>query len=180
MKDGVEFRIVGEHKNPQEIIKRSADFESVIAVLQELKCDGDIQPEYVISEQQRVKIAQREAEVREMRAKMAQMTEESARKFLADECCHLLKDIGPPWDWLYNFANTTCRERTYNFLETEAKNTSDVPSSDDSFDYLNDKFISVASTSVTMADDTKSSASGGSYISIYDTENGPSNNHKVF
>jgi hypothetical protein len=179
MKDGEEFRIVGELKNPQEIVKRSGDFESVIVVLQELKCDEDFQPEYVISEQQRVKIAQHEAEVTELRAKMAQLTEENARKLLAEECCHLLKDIGPPWDWLYNFASTTCREKTYNFLESETTNMNDMPSSDDSFDYLNDRFISVASTSVTTADDTKSSASGGSFFSIYDTENGPSNNHKV-
>jgi hypothetical protein len=185
MKDGTEFRIVGGFKNPQEIIKRSADFESIIIVLQELKCDDKLQPEYKVNEQQRVKIAQRDAEVKEMRQKMAEMTEENAQNFLAEECCNLLKDIGPPWDWLYNFASQTCREKTYNFLESiPSDSTNDVPSSDDSFDYLNDKFISAKpSTAPTSAttDDTKSSASGGSYMSfsLFDAENGPSNNHKV-
>lgn len=180
MKDGMEFRIVGEYKNPQEIIKRSPDFESVIVVLQELKCDDNFLPEYEISEQQRQKIAQHEAEVKEIREKMTRMTKANVQKFLAEECSHLLRDIGPPWDWLYSFASTTCREKTYNFLETEpTTNNSEVPSSDESFDYLNDKFISVTTTSVTTTEDTKSSASGGSFFSIYDTENGPSNNHKV-
>lgn len=186
MKDGTEFRIVGDYKNPQEIVKHSADFESIIVVLQELKCDDKFQPEYEVNEQQRVKIAQRDDEVKEMREKMAQMTEENAHRYLAEECCNLLKDIGPPWDWLYNFASQTCREKTYNFLESipsdATPNSNDVPSSDDSFDYLNDKFISPKpTTSVTTTDDTKSSASRGSYLSfsLFDAENGPSNNHKV-
>lgn len=189
MKDGTEFRIVGELKNPQEIVKRSADFESIIVVLQELKCDDKFHPEYQVTEQQYIKIAQRDAEVKAMREKMAQMTEENAQNFLGEECCNLLKDIGPPWDWLYNFASQTCREKTYNFLESissdATKNSNDVPSSDDSFDYLNDKFIttkpSAATASATTTDDTKSSASGGSQMSfsLFDTENGPSNNHKV-
>lgn len=191
MRDGSDFRIIGELRSPQEIIKRSSDFDSVIAVLQQLKCDDNFQCESHVTEKQRAMIAQRDTDVADMREQLTRETEEMAHNFLAIECCNLLKEIGPPWNWLHNFASQTCREASYNYLETIESVKSDAtpneqPSSEESFDYLNDKFISamasVATTST--ADDGKSSVSGASGISfslynVDDDIDAPSNNHKV-
>jgi hypothetical protein len=178
MRDGSDFHIIGELKNPHEIIKRSSDFESVIIVLQQLKCDEIFQPESHFTEQQRIKIAQRDADVAEMREKMAQLTAANAEKFLAEECCDLLKEIGPPWNWLHNFTSQTCREQSFNYIESIASDA--TLSSDESFDYVNEKFVSAATTST--ADDGKSTTSAASAISIslsnFDEES-PTNTHKV-
>lgn len=187
MRDGSDFRIIGELKNPQEIIKRSSDFESVIAVLQQLKCDDDFKPESHVTENQRAKIAQREADVAEMREKLACETEENAQNFLAVESCNLLRDIGPPWNWLHNFASQTCRETSYNYLESIKSDCTlnEQQSSEESFDYLNEKFISAkASVATTSTADEKSSVSGASGISfslynVDDDEDAPTNSHKV-
>lgn len=190
MRDGSDFRIAGEFRNPQELIMRSGDFESVIVVLQQLKCDEEFAPESRETDKQRASTAQHDAEVQELREKMAQMTEENAQNYLAQECCSLLRDIGPPWNWLHNFASQTCREKSYNFLETAEYVKSDVatpnepPSSEDSFDYLNDKFVSRKASTSTTVDETKSSVSSASGIafSLYnvdDDDDSASNNHKV-
>lgn len=191
MKDGSDFRITGEFKNPQEIIKRSCDFESVIVVLQQLKYDEKFQPESHVSEKQQIKIVQRDEEVKEMLEKLSQMTEESAQNYLAQECCNLLQDIGPPWNWLHNFASQTCREKSYNFLESVRSDTTPLEptSSEESFDYLNEKFISEKESAVTTAtnEDVKSSVSGvsgasGISFSLYNADNSDdtaSNNHKL-
>lgn len=176
MKDGTEFRITGELKNPHKIIKRSTDFESIIGVLEELKCDERCKPEYEVSDAQRLQIAVRSQEFIEIRQKIAKMTEENARIFLGKECCMLLKDIGPPWEWLYIFASQTCGDKTYNFVESVASDVTSVSDvmirdSQNSFD---DK------TTSGMNDDTKSSISGGSVtFSFFDSQNESSNNHKV-
>lgn len=184
LRDGSDFRLTGEFQNPQEIIKRSSDFESVIVVLQQLKCDEEFQPESHVTDKQLEEIAQRDAEVEEMREKVAQMTAGNASSFLAQECCNLLKDIGPPWNWLHNFASQTCREKSYNFLESVRSDATlhEVPSSEDSFDYLNCKFISAKPSAASTT--SKSSISGGSGIAfavynVDEEDETPSNNHKV-
>lgn len=186
MREGSDFRITGEFSNPQEIIKRSSDFESVIVVLQQLKYDGEFQPESSLTEKQRIELIQRDAGVEEMRAKMADMTEENAQIYLAQECCNLLRDIGPPWNWLHNFASQSCREKSYNFLESIVSDATvnDLPSSDESFDYVNEKFLSASATTTATTDDLKASVSATSGISfsLYNVDedvHAPSNNHKV-
>lgn len=187
MRDGSDFRITGEFQNPKEIIKRSSDFESVIVVLQQLKCDEEFQPESLVTEKQRKEIAQRDAEVEEMREKLSQMTEGNAHSFLAQECCNLLKDIGPPWNWLHNFASQTCREKSYNFLESAASVRSDVtpnevPSSEDSFDYLNDKFLSAKPSTTSTASKSSASEASGIGFAVYNVDEEDeeaSNSHKV-
>lgn len=189
LRDGSDFCIVGDLRNPREIIRRSSNFESVIVVLQEIKCDDDFKPESNVSEKQRSGIAQRDADVEAMREKLAEMTEQNAHRYLAEECCNLLKDIGPPWNWLHNFASQTCREESYNFLESIPSDATvnELPSSDESFDYLNEKFISgkaSASTSAATMDDAKSSLSGASGVSfslynVDEADDVPNNSHKV-
>lgn len=164
LKDGSDFHVVGEFRNPQEIIKRSPDFESVIIVLQQIKIDEKLHPEVHIIDD----AAQHDADV----------------QTLADGC-NLLREIGPPWSWLHNFASQTNRERSYNFLESAASDAAtarvatanEQHSSDECFDYLNEKFVSAKAT-----DDAKSSASGASAVSfsLYKADSADdvvSNNH---
>jgi len=179
MKDGSDFHVIGELTNPQEIIKRAPDFESVIVVLQQIKIDESFSPESHVTDEQRQRIAQRDAEVKEMRDKMAQMTEENAQNYLAVECCNLLRDIGPPWNWLHNFASQSCREMSYNFLESIKSDVTgnEQQSSDESFDYLNEKFIDGRA-----ADESKSvsGASGVSFtVNEPDDDDEASSTHKV-
>lgn len=188
LKDGSDFRITGELKNPQEVIKRSSDFESVIVVLQQLKFDEEFYPESNVTENQRNNIEHRDAELKEMLKKLSQITEENAQHFLAQECCNLLQDIGPPWNWLHNFASQTCCEKSYNFLESVRSDaTPNEPvSSEESFDYVNEKFISAKTSATTTAttDDAKLSESGASGVSFSfcntdENDDGASKNHKV-
>lgn len=188
MKDGSDFRITGEFANPQEIIKRSTDFESIMNVLQELKCDAEFLPESHVTEEHRLRTVARDREVEELRENIAYMTQESAQNFLAQEGCNLLRDIGPPWNMLHNFASQTCREKSYNFLESIRSDmtVNDAPSSDESFDYFNDKFISGKTSTVTTSinHDVKSTTSGASGVSfslynVDEADGASSNHHKV-
>lgn len=54
----------------------------------------------------------------------------------------MLREIGPPWSWLHQFASSNCREKSYNFLEGQSINSDDTPSetSDESFDFDREKF----------------------------------------
>ena len=188
IKDGSNFRITGEFKDPQEVIKRSTEFESVIVMLQQLECDGEFNPECHVIEKERTRIAQRDIEFKEILEKMSQMTEENAQHFLTQQCCNLLQDIGPPWNWLYNFALQTCHEKSYNFLESVqsdvTKNINEQMSPDESFDYLNEKFISTEAIVVTTVDDSKCSESGApdASFSLYNVDENndrASNHHKL-
>lgn len=185
MRDGSDFRIIGEFRNPLEIIKCSSDFESVIAVLQQLKCDEDGNPQSPVTDEQQIKIAQCDAEVVEMREKIAQMSEENAQIFLAHECGNLLRDIGPPWNWLHSFTSQTCRETSYNFLEANRADASanEALSSEESFDYVNGPILP-EKTSGTITEDGKSSVSGASGISfslynVDESEDAANNSHKL-
>lgn len=186
MKSGSDFRIIGEFINPREVIQRSSDFENVISVLQQLKYDEDFKPESMITEQQRESFERRDVELKELLGKMAQMTEENAQNYLEQECHNLLRDIGPPWNWLHNFASQTCREKSYNFLESipsssnAAVSVNEPLSSEESFDYLNEKFT----TNAPQNDDAKSSVSGASGVSfsvynVDESDDTASNDHKV-
>lgn len=167
----------------QEIIKNSQDFDSVIIILKQLKCESSFEPKFHISEQQYAKAEQRDFDVAEMREQMSQTNAQGSKKFLEQECCNLLQDIGPPWNWLHNFATQNCREKSYNFLE-QASIKSDITlgiSSDESFDYVDDKFVSRRTSAGTVHDECKSIASSTT-ISIHgvdDEDETPTNEHKV-
>lgn len=167
----------------QEIIKNSQDFDSVIVVLKQLKCESSFEPQFLVSEQQYAKAEQRDFDVAEMREQMSQTNTQGSKKFLEQECCNLLHDIGPPWNWLHNFAAQNCREKSYNFLE-QVSIKSDITlgnSSDESFDYVEDKFISRRTSAGTIHDECKSVTSNTT-ISIHevdDEEETPTNEHKV-
>lgn len=177
---GSQIEFVGDS---QEIIKNSQDFDSVIIVLKQLKCESTFEPQFQISEQQYAKAEQRDFDVAEMREQMSQTNTQGSKKFLEQECCNLLQDIGPPWNWLHNFATQNCRDKSYNFLE-QASIKSDITlgnSSDESFDYVEDKFISRKTSAGTVNDECKSLASSTT-ISIHvidDEEETPTNEHKV-
>lgn len=54
----------------------------------------------------------------------------------------MLREIGPPWSWLHQFASSNCRDKSYNFLEGQSINSDETPSetSDESFDFDREKF----------------------------------------
>lgn len=122
LQNGSAFHITGEFQDPNEVVQHSCDFDSIIMVLQQLKCaenDGEIfYPESHITAQQREKIIQRDAEVAKFRDEMEAILEANAKVNLKQECCEMLKAIGPPWNWLHNFASQNCHYKSYNFLET--------------------------------------------------------------
>lgn len=122
--NGSAFHITGDFQDPIEVVQHSCDFDSIIMILQQLKCAEDdsvkFYPESEITPQQREKIIQRDAEVAKFRESMEATLEENAKMNIEQECCEMLKSIGPPWNWLHNFASQNCHYKSYNFLETES------------------------------------------------------------
>ncbi|CAO1422762.1 unnamed protein product [Diamesa serratosioi] len=180
-RSGSQIEFIGD---AHEIIKNSQDFDSVIVVLKQLKCESTFEPQYHISEKQYARAEQRDFDVAEMREQMSQTNAQGSKKFLEQECCNLLQDIGPPWNWLHNFATQNCREKSYNFLE-QGSIKSDITlgnSSDDSFDYVEEKFLSRRTSTGTVHDECKTIASDTT-ISIQpvddDDDETPTNEHKV-
>lgn len=174
---GSDFNISGEFKDPMYVIKSSNDFENVVMIVKNIKfeeSDGE-----------------KSADVNEM-----QTTEENARMTIQQECCSMLKEIGPPWNWLHNFTSHNCRQKSYNFLEHVAMTAGDDEvaeeegSSDESFDYLDVNEIITSSrhaptsATSTIFDDVQSSTSGVSIVGCDDDESwknegaGASNEHK--
>lgn len=115
-RDGSDFRIVGDFKDPHEIIKCSLDFESIIGVIQKLKIDDDV-IHAEMSDEQREKIAQQHDKVAELREKLSNnLMDDFAKSSIENEFYELLREIGPPWNWLFNFVNSH-DERSFNFFE---------------------------------------------------------------
>jgi hypothetical protein len=128
---GSTFRIEGDFQDPMEVVQHSCDFDSIMLVLQSIKYADDSEkfhPESHITERQRVKAMERDAEVMKMREQMAAVTEENAKFIIEQECCEMLKSIGPPWNWLHNFASHNLQTKSFNFLE---KIDSDLTPRDD-------------------------------------------------
>lgn len=67
-----------------------------------------------------------------------------------------MKEFGAPWSWLHQFASHNCHSKSYNFIETQSINSDITPeqSSDESFDFERNKFISDGSGSDTMVSKT--------------------------
>lgn len=123
LQSGSAFNISGDFQDPREVVQHSCDFDSIILVLQHLKCaDGGerFQPESHITERQREKAMERDAEVQRLKEQMSSTVEENAKISIQQECCEMLKAIGAPWNWLHNFASHNCHYKSYNFLETES------------------------------------------------------------
>lgn len=55
----------------------------------------------------------------------------------------LLKEIEPPWSWIHQFATENCRDKSHNFLELRSIASDETPteSSDESFDFENQRFF---------------------------------------
>jgi hypothetical protein len=169
---------VGDFKDPHEIIKCSLDFESIIGVIQKLKIDDDpIHAE--MSDEQREKIVQQHDKVAELREKLSNnLMDDSAKNSIENEFYELLLEIGPPWNWLFNFVNT-CDEKSFNFVEKQATEVDELQSLDEG---------SVVKSSL-LHDEEKStttiSEASGICISLQnvdendDVENGISHHHRV-
>ena len=148
------FRFVSDFQNPSSVVERSPDFDSVIVTLQELQNPENIlqfSTQSQVSEKQRESAKKRDDA--ELGEHISQTNEENARDFYAQECSNLLREIGPPWNWLHNFASQNCRDKSYNFLEhvpIELDVTPSYSSDDDSYDYFQDKLISQKSSVLTI------------------------------
>jgi hypothetical protein len=72
----------------------------------------------------------------------------------------LVKQIGPPWAWLHEFATQNSNEKSYNFLEHLSLCSDRTPteSSDQSFDFLTGKFIKKPEASLSATTSTASSS----------------------
>lgn len=114
---------------PSEVVQHSCDFDSIILILSNIKCADNVEKFYSesqITERQREKAMERDAEVTKMREQMEFITEENAKTSIETECCKMLKAIGPPWNWLHNFASHNCHFKSYNFLEQTKSIHSDI------------------------------------------------------
>lgn len=120
LRGGSDFRITGDFQDPMEVVQHSCDFDSIILILSNLKCADDCEkfhPDSHITDRQRERATERDAKVMKMREQMEAATEANAKISIEEECCEMLKVIGPPWNWLHNFASHNCHFKSYNFLE---------------------------------------------------------------
>lgn len=130
---GSEFRVMGDFQDPMEVVQHSCDFDSIILILSNLKCADDkekFHPDSHISDRQRERASRRDAEVTKIREQMQAAREENANASIEQECCEMLRAIGPPWNWLHNFASQNCHFKSYNFLEDAMSIRSDAESCD--------------------------------------------------
>lgn len=155
-------------------------------VVKQLKCDdGEIVDDYE-------KISKRDAKVNEMRQNAAQSLEDEAKNALERECCGLMRDIGPPWNWLHNFTSHNCYNKSYNFIEQISISSDMTLDDDDDNVESTDESLNMSETLHTVTekqlppsatsffDDVQSSTSGVS-ITQEDSKltSSPSNEHKV-
>jgi hypothetical protein len=180
LRDGSEFHLNGEFKDPQHVIKCSNDFESVVMIVKNLKCDADDD-----DDDEDENVARRnDGKLNDALRGLSQEIEECAKISIAQEHCDMLREIGAPWNWLHNFTSHNCRYKSYNFLENSALKSAETiavtaddvedydESSDESFDYFSRDMLTTArhaaqSATSTIFDDVQSSISG---ISNHDTD----------
>lgn len=177
---GSEFHLSGNYKDPMSIIKSSNSFNGVITVVKQLKCeDNDVDNDDF------ERNSKRDAEVNEIRQNAAEAIETEAKAALERQCCEMLKDIGPPWNWLHNFTSHNCFAKSYNFIEQisvasdmtlDDDMDGDMESTDDSLDVSSSTRVSTGKQHTT--DDVQSSTSGKSSTQD-DTKSTKSNEHKV-
>lgn len=129
LRGGSDFRIRGDFQDPHEVIRHSCDFDSIILILSNLKYadDGEkFHSDSYITNEQRERAKERDEEVTKMRDEMEAAREENAKIAIEEQCCEMLKVIGPPWNWLHNFASHNCHFKSYNFLEQSQSFHSDM------------------------------------------------------
>jgi hypothetical protein len=157
---GSELNLAGDFSDPMHVIKSANEFNDVIVVVKHLKCttsdDGELQL-------QQPQLVERDERVNELREQAAQAMAEDARVAVQQDCCDMLRDIGPPWNWLHNFTSHNCRDKSYNFLERASIRSDMTPDEDDEEEEEEDDVAPQPSTSV--FDDVQSSASGVSKAS---------------
>jgi hypothetical protein len=179
---GSNFKITGNFRDPMEIIKRSCDFDSIIVVLQQLKCDeGTVQPEFEVTESEHLRASQNEAELNEIREKVRESLNDFMKSSFQQECCDMLNEIGPPWNWLHNFTSHNCRYKSYNFLEKITTDYNNVEDNDDVEDNSTESFDYVKPRRVQSATSTLQSSTSGISIALHSDGGNisPSNEHKV-
>jgi hypothetical protein len=160
---GSEFSLAGEFSDPMHVLHSANEFNDVLLVVRRLECiknDDDERPQ----------IVERDAAVHEMQQQAAQAAAESARVATQQDCCDMLRDIGPPWNWLHNFTSHNCRDKSYNFLEQASIRSDATPAEDDDDGRSSDESILAPQPSTSIFDDVQSSTSGISQ---------PSNDHKA-
>lgn len=139
------FLFVGDYSNPYEVIRRSPDFDSIILMLHEIQSDDlhKYEGPHRVTKANLEHAKKRAIEINEKRQEMTQMYENQVLKYLHAERVDMLKEIGPPWSWLHQFASHNSRNKSYNFVEYEsiASDLTPPESSDESFDFEREKFI---------------------------------------
>ncbi|KAG5670185.1 hypothetical protein PVAND_000465 [Polypedilum vanderplanki] len=148
---GSEFSLSGDYSNPLHVIENSCDFKDVILVVKNLKCtknDDELQSQ----------IVKRDEKVEEQREQAAQEIEENARAMVDKDCCDMLRDIGPPWNWLHNFTSQNSRMKSYNFLERNSICPDITP--DDEEESSDESLIAAAQPPPSVFEDVQSSISG--------------------
>lgn len=182
-RDGSDFNILGDLRDPHEIIKRSLDFEGILSTIQQMKIDDDDRNQRIeeLSDEQRNKITRNFDKIAELREKLSNnLTTSSttdvnnAKSSFENEFYQLLRDIGPPWNWLHRFVNQTCHDKSFNFIEAESNNEIyDDMSSD--IQQLNNELRVTTATSSTLFDEEKStvtlSEASGVCISLQNVDN---------
>lgn len=134
------YKFVGNFDDPYEVCKRAPDFDSVIVLLKNIR-DGENLRHYNgpfhVSEREMKKQKKQEEEIEAKREQISQTLEQTARLCVDEKHIELLKEIGPPWSWLNQFASQNCRSKSFNFVEQVSICSDETPcaSCDGSFDF---------------------------------------------
>lgn len=85
-----------------------------------------------LSDEQRQRMEQHYEKLAELQEKLSHnltsTMDVDAKSSIENEVYQLLRDIGPPWNWLHRFVNQTCRDKSFNFIETMIDDKMDVAS----------------------------------------------------
>lgn len=83
-----------------------------------------------LSDEQKDRIEQHRERIAELKEKLSlNLITDETRSSIENEVYQLLRDIGPPWNWLHRFVDQTCRDKSFNFIETitnDESSTSDI------------------------------------------------------
>lgn len=151
---GSQFNVSGTYEDPMNIIKNSNEFDNVITIVKQLESAGE--------------------NASKLREQSREEIKANANISIQQDCCRILGEMGPPWNWLHNFTSHNCRNKSYNFLEL-ASIRSDMTQNDED-DESSDECLFVPRPSI--FDDVQSTSSSVSIIYEQDTVQ-PSNEHKV-
>lgn len=88
----------------------------------------------------------REQRIQDERERHAIIAKDDGNRFVFNEKVKLLREIGPPWTWLHDFSEQSCRPGcgSFNFIDEESicsDETLAMVSGDESFDYVTEKPI---------------------------------------